>query len=196
MFSSSYVSGKSRAAWRICPLARKRHLEHHCSAGTRPRINSPNIQELSHTLAPVLNKILPGASGCPEGSRETSWRLPPNLPGKVVRAGLGLLFLQGCMTGVTLSPENLIQSHQPHAGSVANLRMCLLPEPVWFLQAVQITASSVHCWWERWGEQRGRKGVLEKSLEIYVFFLSAGNFFLWSKLWISFSSNFWRTNCC
>lgn len=43
LFSSYSLSEQGKAAWRICPFARKKHLGHHCSAETRYEINSPNI---------------------------------------------------------------------------------------------------------------------------------------------------------
>lgn len=113
----------------------------------------------------------------------SSWRRPPTCLGKQQeQPGWDYTPSKAAWLAVTLSPENLMQSHQPHAGRVANLRVCLLPQPVWFSQAVQITASNPLLVVEV-VRKRGRKVVLKKSFKIYVFFLSAENFFLWSKLW-------------
>lgn len=120
----------------------------------------------------------------------SSWSRPPTCLGKQQeQPGWDYTPSKAAWLAVTLSPENLMQSHQPHAGRVANLRVCLLPQPVWFSQAVQITASNPLLVVEV-VRKRGRKVVLNKSFKIYVFFLSAENFFLRSKLWNIFLFDF------
>lgn len=63
--------------------------------------------------------------------------------GKWQEQAWGYASSKAARLSVTLSPENLIQRHQPCEGSVANLRVCLLSQPAWFSQAVQITVSIV-----------------------------------------------------